>query len=77
VKNGTAVPRLTLGLPTYNGEEFLAESLDALLAQTFTVFELVISDKRVATESLGLQARPLRTRPFRTRKTQDEMLYGT
>jgi hypothetical protein len=36
VKNGTAVPRLTLGLPTYNGEEFLAESLDALLAQTFT-----------------------------------------
>ncbi len=44
MKNGTAVPRLTLGLPTYNGEEFLAESLDALLAQTFTDFELIISD---------------------------------
>jgi glycosyltransferase involved in cell wall biosynthesis len=40
----TAIPRLTLGLPTYNGEEFLAESLDALLAQTFTDFELIISD---------------------------------
>jgi glycosyltransferase involved in cell wall biosynthesis len=38
------VPRLTLGLPTYNGEPFLAESLDALLAQTFTDFELIISD---------------------------------
>ena len=39
-----AVPRLTLGLPAYNGERFLAESLDALLAQTFTDFELIISD---------------------------------
>ena len=44
MKNGTAVPRLTLGLPVYNGERFLAESLDALLAQTFTDFELIISD---------------------------------
>ena len=34
MKNNSAVPRLTLGLPTYNGEPFLAESLDALLAQT-------------------------------------------
>ena len=32
----TATPRLTLGLPVYNGERYLAESLDALLAQTFT-----------------------------------------
>ena len=39
-----AVPRLTLGLPVYNGERFLAESLDALLAQTFSDFELIISD---------------------------------
>lgn len=39
-----AVPRLTLGLPVYNGERFLAASLDALLAQTFTDFELIISD---------------------------------
>lgn len=37
-------PRLTLGLPTYNGERFLAAALDALLAQTFTDFELIISD---------------------------------
>ena len=39
-----AVPRLTLGLPVYNGERYLAASLDALLAQTFTDFELIISD---------------------------------
>jgi glycosyltransferase involved in cell wall biosynthesis len=39
-----AVPRLTLGLPVYNGDSFLAASLDALLAQTYTDFELIISD---------------------------------
>ncbi|MGW8761652.1 glycosyltransferase family 2 protein [Streptomyces sp. NPDC055815] len=40
----TARPRLTIGLPVYNGEEYLAESLDALLGQTYEDFELVISD---------------------------------
>ena len=35
---------LTIGLPVYNGERFLQESLQALLAQTWTDFELVISD---------------------------------
>ncbi|MFI6156362.1 glycosyltransferase family 2 protein [Kitasatospora sp. NPDC051170] len=40
----TAVPRLSIGLPVYNGEEYLAESLDALLGQTYADFELVISD---------------------------------
>lgn len=39
-----AVPRLSVGLPVYNGEKYLAESLDALLGQTYTDFELIISD---------------------------------
>jgi glycosyltransferase involved in cell wall biosynthesis len=37
-------PRLTIGLPVYNGENYLAESIDNLLAQTYPDFELVISD---------------------------------
>jgi glycosyltransferase involved in cell wall biosynthesis len=37
-------PRLTLGLPVYNGERYLAASLDSLLAQTFQDFELIIAD---------------------------------
>jgi glycosyltransferase involved in cell wall biosynthesis len=40
----TGSPRLSIGLPVYNGEEYLAEALDALLGQTFTDFELIISD---------------------------------
>ncbi|MFI7067699.1 glycosyltransferase family 2 protein [Kribbella sp. NPDC050124] len=39
-----AVPRLSIGLPVYNGEKYLAESLDALLGQSYGDFELVISD---------------------------------
>jgi glycosyltransferase involved in cell wall biosynthesis len=37
-------PRLTVGLPVYNGENYLAEALDSLLGQTFEDFELIISD---------------------------------
>jgi glycosyltransferase involved in cell wall biosynthesis len=40
----TAAPRLSIGLPVYNGEEYLAEALDALLGQTYSDFELIISD---------------------------------
>ena len=37
-------PRVSIGLPVYNGENYLAESLDALLSQTYPDFELIISD---------------------------------
>ena len=37
-------PSVSLGLPVYNGEAYLAKCLDALLAQTYTDFELIISD---------------------------------
>ena len=45
MRSTAAAPRLTLGLPVYNGERFLAASLDTLLTQTFTDFEaLVVGD---------------------------------
>ena len=40
----TAVPRLSIGLPVYNGENYLAEALEALLGQSYEDFELIISD---------------------------------
>ncbi|WP_300015969.1 glycosyltransferase family 2 protein [Pseudonocardia sp.] len=40
----SAVPRLSIGLPVYNGEEYLADSVDTLLTQSFEDFELIISD---------------------------------
>lgn len=41
---GDRKPRVSIGLPVYNGERFLTETLDAILTQTFEDFELVISD---------------------------------
>ena len=40
----SAAPRLSVGLPVYNGENYLAESIEALLGQTYEDFELIISD---------------------------------
>lgn len=37
-------PKLSIGLPVYNGENFLASSIESLLAQTYTDFELIICD---------------------------------
>ena len=48
----STAPRLTIGLPVYNGEKFVAESLEALLGQSFTDFELIISDN-ASTDSTG------------------------
>ncbi|MCH9054975.1 glycosyltransferase [Synechococcus sp. PCC 6716] len=37
-------PQVSIGMPVYNGENYICEALDSLLAQTFTDFELIISD---------------------------------
>lgn len=37
-------PQVTIGMPVYNGEPYLEEALNSILGQTFTDFELVISD---------------------------------
>jgi hypothetical protein len=39
-----ALPRVSIGLPVYNAERYLAECLDGLLAQDHADFELIISD---------------------------------
>ena len=39
-----AAPRISIGLPVYNGAAFLSEAIETLLAQTVTDFELIISD---------------------------------
>ena len=36
--------KVSIGLPVHNGEPFLEETLDAILAQTYGDFELIISD---------------------------------
>jgi glycosyltransferase involved in cell wall biosynthesis/O-antigen/teichoic acid export membrane protein len=37
-------PRLSIGLPVHNGDQYLPKAIEALLAQSFADFELIISD---------------------------------
>ena len=40
----TTKVKVSIGLPVYNGERFIRNSIDSILSQTFTDFELIISD---------------------------------
>jgi glycosyltransferase involved in cell wall biosynthesis len=40
----TESPLVTIGLPCYNSERYIRQSIDSLLAQTYSNFVLVISD---------------------------------
>ena len=44
-------PKVSIGLPVYNGARYLAETLESILAQTYTDFELVISDNASTDET--------------------------
>jgi glycosyltransferase involved in cell wall biosynthesis len=39
-----ATPRITIGLAVYNGEPYLASTIESLLGQTYGDFELLIAD---------------------------------
>jgi glycosyltransferase involved in cell wall biosynthesis len=38
------VPKLSVGMPVFNAERYIEQALDSILSQSFTDFELVISD---------------------------------
>lgn len=63
-------PRVSVGIPVYNGEQFLSETIESVLAQTFTDFELIISDNGSTdrTQAIGesYAARDSRVRFFRS-----------
>jgi glycosyltransferase involved in cell wall biosynthesis len=70
VESGVRLPRVSVGVAVYNGEEFVAETLEALLAQTFSDLEVVISDNastdRTAEICQTFVARDPRVRYFRS-----------
>ena len=37
-------PKLSIGIPVYNGEKFIQKCLNSILNQTFTNFEIILSD---------------------------------
>lgn len=49
----TSTPRLSVGLPVYNGETFVDQCVESILAQTFGDFELIICDNASTDGTIG------------------------
>lgn len=58
VVSGGGQPFFTIGVPTYNRHDLLRETLEAILAQSFTDFEVIVgndyTDETVTGEMLGI-----------------------
>jgi glycosyltransferase involved in cell wall biosynthesis len=67
--------RVSIGLPVYNGENFVAAAVESLLAQTFTDFELVISDN-CSTDATSEICRSFAARDKRVRYHRNETNIG-
>jgi len=68
-------PKVTIGVPVYNGDQYLAPALDSLLAQTFDDFELIISDN-ASTDRTEEIARAYAARDCRVRYERGEKNRG-
>ncbi len=49
-----ATPRLSIGLPVFNGERYLSQALDSILAQSFPDFEVIVSDNASTDASVSI-----------------------
>jgi glycosyltransferase involved in cell wall biosynthesis len=49
-----ATPMVSIGLPVYNGENFVSDAIQCVLAQTYTDWELVISDNASTDRTLSI-----------------------
>jgi glycosyltransferase involved in cell wall biosynthesis len=69
------VPKVSIGLPVYNGEPYLAEALDSILSQTFTDFEVVIGDN-ASTDGTATTCRRFAMADTRIRYVRYRANYG-
>lgn len=67
--------RVSIGMPVYNGEKYIREALDSILAQTYPHFELLISDN-ASTDSTGEICRAYAARDPRIRYCRNEKNIG-
>jgi len=47
-------PRVSVVVPAYNNAEYIAETIESILRQTFTDFELIIADHSSTDETLSI-----------------------
>ena len=71
----TTAPRVSIGVPVHNGGPLFAEMLQSLVTQTFTDFEIVISDN-ASTDDTSAIARRFADRDERVRYYRNETDIG-
>jgi len=50
------LPRVSIVLPTYNGTKYLAQSIQSVIDQTLTAWELIVVDDASAEDAYGIAA---------------------
>jgi glycosyltransferase involved in cell wall biosynthesis len=70
-----AIPKVSIGVPVYNGAATLGPMLDALLAQTFRDFEIVISDN-ASTDATAAICADFAARDVRVRVVRQKCNIG-
>ena len=69
------VPRVTLGMPAYNAENYIEIAIDSILAQSFADFELIITDN-ASVDNTEAICRRLAQRDSRIRYFRNERNLG-
>ncbi len=74
-EDNSFIPRVSIGMPVFNGELYLEKALQSLLAQTFQDFELIISDN-ASTDRTGEICRIYANQDPRIRYYRNEVNVG-
>jgi len=69
------VPKVSIGLPVYNGERYLRSALESILRQDFCDFELIISDN-ASTDATQNICREYAAKDYRIRYYRNERNIG-
>lgn len=69
-------PQVSIGLPVLNGEKYLTQALDSILAQTYQNFEVIISDN-ASTDDTPQICRAYATKDNRIRYYRNERNLGS
>ena len=52
--DGKNQPLVSIGMPVYNGEQYIGEAIESLLAQTHSNLELIVSDNASTDSTLDI-----------------------
>ena len=74
-ESNVLIPKITIGIPVYNGEKFIKRAIDSILSQTYTNFKLIISDNG-STDSTSIICKDYQQKDGRIQYIKQEKNMG-